>query len=83
MKISDRINKFYSVEAEKLAEQAKSWCEKIDIKLDKMMTDDKQRKKKELAMAKHESEHQIKLNRVFNYVKADMIGTIFTLFIET
>lgn len=46
------------------------------------MTDDKQRKKKELAMAKHESEHQIKLNRVFNYVKADMIGTIFTIFVE-
>jgi predicted ATP-grasp superfamily ATP-dependent carboligase len=69
------FNKFSFVEAEKLAEQAKSWCEKIDIKLDKMMVDEKLRKQKELEFAKHESDHQIKLNRVFCHVKADLIGT--------
>ena len=79
MRTYERINKVSFAEAEKLAEQAKSWCEKIDIKLEKMMEDDKQRKQKELEMAKHDSEHHIKLNRVFSYVKADLLGTVFTL----
>lgn len=82
MKKSECFYKFSIVEAEKLAEQAKSWCEKIDIKLDKMMVDEKLRKQKELEFAKHESEHQIKLNRVFCHVKADLIGTfLYSLFV--
>jgi hypothetical protein len=40
-----------------------------------MMVDEKLRKQKELEFAKHESDHQIKLNRVFCHVKADLIGT--------
>lgn len=62
------------IDAEQLAEKAKSWCEKIQNKLDKMRKAEFDADQKDLAKFNANEDHIYKLDKTFQYVKLQMIG---------